>query len=141
MKTDTKITVRISKMELDAIDDFLVRHLEYKTRSDFIRYAVMKEIELMDKVQYTEETISINLNKKILSTFEDLVDLGLFKDIGEVVDYFLSRYIQTRRFEEELATLLQGYSGTDRLIDNYKMQQEDRISNRLKKGKGEMNDR
>ncbi|MEM4314182.1 MAG: hypothetical protein QXM39_02750, partial [Thermoplasmata archaeon] len=95
----------------------------------------------MDKVQYTEETISINLNKKILSTFEDLVDLGLFKDIGEVVDYFLSRYIQTRRFEEELATLLQGYSGTDRLIDNYKMQQEDRISNRLKKGKGEMNDR
>ncbi|MEM2200132.1 MAG: ribbon-helix-helix domain-containing protein, partial [Thermoplasmata archaeon] len=94
MKTDTKITVRISKMELDAIDDFLVRHLEYKTRSDFIRYAVMKEIELMDKVQYTEETISINLNKKILSTFEDLVDLGLFKDIGEVVDYFLSRYIQ-----------------------------------------------
>ncbi|MEM0077592.1 MAG: ribbon-helix-helix domain-containing protein [Thermoplasmata archaeon] len=141
MKTDTKITVRISKMELDAIDDFLVRHLEYKTRSDFIRYAVMKEIELMDKVQYPEETISINLNKKILSTFEDLVDLGLFKDIGEVVDYFLSRYIQTRRFEEELATLLQGYSGTDRLIDNYKMQQEDRISNRLKKGKGEMNDR
>ncbi|MBD6955486.1 MAG: ribbon-helix-helix domain-containing protein [Thermoplasmata archaeon] len=141
MKTDTKITVRISKMELDAIDDFLVRHPEYKTRSDFIRYAAMKELEVLDKMQYQEEAVSVMLNKKLLSTFGDLVELGLFKDIGEAVDYFLSRFVQSRRFEEELATLLQGYSGMDRLIDNYKAQQEDRLSGRLRKGKGEMHDR
>lgn len=141
MKTDTKITVRISKMELEAIDDFLVRHSEYKTRSDFIRYAAMKELEVLEKMQYQEEMVSVRLNKKLMNTFTELVDLGLFKDTGEVVDYFLSRFIQSRRFEEELATLLQGYSGTDRLLDNYRAQQEDRLTGRINKGKGEMHDR
>ncbi|MCI4434658.1 MAG: ribbon-helix-helix domain-containing protein [Thermoplasmata archaeon] len=141
MKTDTKITVRISKMELDAIDDFLVRHPEYKTRSDFIRFAAMKELEILDKMQYQEESVTVNLNKKLMNTFSDLVELGLFKDIGEVVDYFFSRFVQSRKFEEELALLLQGYSGTDRLIDNYRAQQEDRLSGRLRKGKGELHDK
>ncbi|MGC9176566.1 MAG: hypothetical protein ACP5F1_05765 [Thermoplasmata archaeon] len=142
MKTDTKISLRISQVELDNIDDFLVRHPEFKTRSDFIRYATMKQLEIMERgQQIDEEIVPIRINKKFRDIFSDLVDIHLFSNIDEAVNFFLERSVQTNKLNEELSTLMQGFISTDKLIDNYKSYLEDRATSRMKKEKGDMHDR
>ncbi|MGC8663055.1 MAG: hypothetical protein ACP5SF_00550 [Thermoplasmata archaeon] len=142
MKTDTKISLRISQVELDNIDDFLVRHQEFKTRSDFIRYATMKQLELMEKgQQLDEEIVPIKINKKFKLIFSDLVDINLFSSIDEAVNFFLERSVQTNKMNEELSTLMQGFVSLDKLVDNYKIYQEDRATSRIKKEKGDFRDR
>lgn len=142
MKTDTKISLRISQVELDNIDDFLVRHPEFKTRSDFIRYAAMKQLELMEKgQQMDEELVAIRLNKKIKAIFSDLVEQNLFVNLDETVNFFLERAVQSNKISEELSSLMHGYSSLDKLIDNYKNYQEDRATSRIKREKGDTYDR
>lgn len=142
MKTDTKISLRISQVELDNIDDFLVRHPEFKTRSDFIRYATMKQLELMEKgQQMDEELVAIRLNRKIKSIFSDLVEQNLFVNLDETVNFFLERAVQSNKINEELSALMHGYSSLDKLIDNYKNYQEDRATSRIKREKGDTYDR
>lgn len=142
MKTDTKISLRISQVELDNIDDFLVRHPEFKTRSDFIRYAAMKQLELMEKgQQMDEELVAIKLNKKIKAIFSDLVEQNLFVNLDETVNFFLERAVQSNKISEELSSLMHGYSSLDKLIDNYKNYQEDRATSRIKREKGDTYDR
>lgn len=142
MKTDTKISLRISQVELDNIDDFLVRHPEFKTRSDFIRYAAMKQLELMEKgQQMDEELVAIRLNRKIKAIFSDLVEQNLFVNLDETVNFFLERAVQSNKISEELSALMHGYSSLDKLIDNYKNYQEDRATSRIKREKGDTYDR
>jgi len=142
MKTDTKISLRISQVELDNIDDFLVRHPEFKTRSDFIRYAAMKQLELMEKgQQIDEELVAIRLNRKIKAIFSDLVEQNLFVNLDETVNFFLERAVQSNKISEELSALMHGYSSLDKLIDNYKNYQEDRATSRIKREKGDTYDR
>ncbi len=140
MKADTKVTLRISQVELDAIDDFLVRHPEYKTRSDFIRYAVMNTIQQMEKEQFGTETVHVRLNKMVLNILSDMVDLGLFLDLDNAVNYFLNRSIQSSRFNEEISTMVQGYSNATKLLDNFREEMLGRGKNEIKK-KGDIHDR
>ncbi len=140
MKADTKVTLRISQVELDAIDDFLVRHPEYKTRSDFIRYAVMNTIQQMEKEQFGTEVVQVRLSKMVLNILSDMVDLGLFLDIDNAVNYFLNRSVQSSRLNEEISTMLHGYSNSTKLIDNFREEMLGRGKNEIKK-KGDMHDR
>jgi|GEM_PF-1875587 len=142
MKTDTKISLRISQVELDNIDDFLVRHPEFKTRSDFIRYATMKQLEMMEKgQQLDEDLITIKLNKRIKNIFSDLVEENLFINLDEAINFFLEKAVQTNKISEELSTMMQGYASIDKLIDNYKNYQKDRATSRIKREKGDTYDR
>jgi len=140
MKADTKVTLRISQVELDAIDDFLVRHPEYKTRSDFIRYAVMNTIQQMEKAQFGTEIVHVRLNKMVLNILSDMVDLGLFLDLDNAVNYFLNRSVQSSRLNEEISTMVQGYSNATKLLDNFREEMLGRGKNELKK-KGDIHDR
>jgi len=140
MKADTKVTLRISQVELDAIDDFLVRHPEYKTRSDFIRYAVMNTIQQMEKEQFGTEVVHVRLNKMVLNILSDMVDLGLFLDLDNAVNYFLNRSVQSSRLNEEISTMVQGYSSATKLLDNFREEMLGRGKNEIKK-KGDIHDR
>ena len=140
MKADTKVTLRISQVELDAIDDFLVRHPEYKTRSDFIRYAVMNTIQQMEKEQFGTEIVHVRLNKMVLNILSDMVDLGLFLDLDNAVNYFLNRSVQSSRLNEEISTMVQGYSNATKLLDNFREEMLGRGKNEIKK-KGDIHDR
>jgi len=140
MKADTKVTLRISQVELDAIDDFLVRHPEYKTRSDFIRYAVMNTIQQMEKEQFGIEIVHVRLNKMVLNILSDMVDLGLFLDLDNAVNYFLNRSVQSSKLNEEISTMVQGYSNATKLLDNFREEMLGRGKNEIKK-KGDIHDR
>ncbi len=140
MKADTKVTLRISQVELDAIDDFLVRHPEYKTRSDFIRYAVMNTIQQLEKAQFGSEIVQVRLSKMVLNILSDMVDLGLFLDLDNAVNYFLNRSVQSNRLNEEISTMVQGYSNSTKLLDNFREEISGRGKNEIRK-KGDLHDR
>lgn len=141
MKTDTKISLRISQVELDNIDDFLARHPEFKTRSDLIRYATMKHLEQLEKgQQIDEEIVNLKLNKRIKAIFSDLVEQHIFVDMDEAINFFLERAIQTNKISEELSSLMQGYASLNKLIDNFKNYEGDRATSKMKKN-GDVYDR
>ncbi len=140
MKADTKITLRISQVELDAIDDFLVRHPEYKTRSDFIRYAVMNTIQQLEKAQFGEEVVHVRLSKMVLNVLSDMVELGMFLDLDNAVNYFLNRSVQSNRLNEEVSSMVQGYSNSTKLLDNFREEMLGRDKKEIRK-RGDLHDR
>ena len=60
MKSDSRISVRISTTELEDIDDFIARHPEFRNRSEFLRIAALKYKEVVDR----ENNVSVKKYSK-----------------------------------------------------------------------------
>ncbi len=102
----TRVTIRLSDVELDEIDDFLARHPEYRNRSEFVRNAVMSFIKLSDRGMFKDSGVKLEIEDRILSILEDYVDYKYFRDMGDLITYVLRILVSNG----ELARILKSYT-------------------------------
>ncbi len=102
----TRLTIRLSDVELDEIDDFLARHPEYRNRSEFIRNALMSYIKMADRGLLKDSGLKVEMEDRILSVLEDYVDYKYFKDMGDLITYVLRILVSNG----ELARILKSYT-------------------------------
>lgn len=123
MKTDSKITIRINSLELDEIDDFLARSVEYKNRSDLIRAATMNFLKMQTKERPIElnETI-VSLNPRTMNILENLVDLKFFRSVDESLNYILMKATTERYIPKILHELLSSHGEIYREFDQFKLE-------------------
>ncbi len=82
MKEKTeKLTLRISKEELEEIDTFLASNLNYTNRSEFIRMAVLEYISNLRIGIITKNSNNIHVNPVIEKTLIKAVNSGYFKNL------------------------------------------------------------
>ncbi len=102
----TRLTIRLSDVEIDEIDDFLARHPEYRNRSEFIRTALMSYIKMADRGLLNEKGMKVEMEDRILQVLEDYVDYKYFKDMGDLITYVLRILVSNG----ELANILKSYT-------------------------------
>ncbi len=103
----TRVTIRLSDVELDEIDDFLARHPEYRSRSELIRNALMTYIKMSDRGMFSESGMKLEIEDRILTVLEDYVDYKYFRDMGDLITYVLRVLVSNG----ELARILKAYTG------------------------------
>ena len=106
LMTGTRLTIRMSDVDLDEIDDFLARHPEYSSRSEFIRKAVMEYIKMADRGLLKESGLKVEMEDRILTVLEDYVNFKYFRDMSDLLTYVL-RILVTNG---ELARILKSYT-------------------------------
>ncbi len=89
---DTKITLRISEVELDEIDDFVARHPEYHNRSQLIRHGVMEFMKMVERGEFrqSKKGFCVEMDGMLIRTLEDYVDYGYFDSIDQLIKYVLT---------------------------------------------------
>ena len=102
----TRVTIRLSDVELDEMDDFLARHPEFRNRSDFIRTALMEYMRMSDRGMLKEGGLKVEMEDRILRVLEDYVDFKYFRDMGDLITYVLRVLVSNG----ELARILKSYT-------------------------------
>ncbi len=102
----TRLTIRLSDVELDEIDDFIARHPEYRSRSEFIRRAVMEYMKMSDRGLLRESGLKVEMEDRILDILEDYVDYKYFRDLSDLITYVLRILVSNG----ELARILKAYT-------------------------------
>ena len=117
MNNNARITLRMDAEELDEIDDFLLRTLQFGSRSEFIRHAVMTYIEKSNKGLLSEDGIKIELDNRFMNITEDLIKSGLFKNIDDAINYILRENISKGYLPKIIDSLMDGYISLLKNID------------------------
>ncbi len=102
----TRLTIRLSDVEIDEIDDFLARHPEYRNRSEFIRNALMSYIKMADRGLLKEKGMKVEVEDRVLDVLEEYVDYKYFRDMGDLITYVLRILVSNG----ELARILKSYT-------------------------------
>ncbi len=101
-----RITLRMSDVEVDEIDDFLARHPEYDSRSQFIRQAIMEYIRLEERGLLKNSGMRVEVEDRVMDMLEEYVEYRYFRDVGDVVSYVLRILVSNG----ELAKILKSYT-------------------------------
>ncbi len=144
MKSDSRISVRISTTELEDIDDFISRHPEFRNRSEYIRIAALKYKEIIDNEnkipikKYTKNDESLsqdndentNKNEKyeqikipkndLYKNLDDLVALGIFSDIENAYQSLLNYIFDKKIFNEFVSDRIEMFKENIHNIDTLK---------------------
>ncbi len=115
----TRLTIRLSDVELDEIDDFMARHPEYRSRSEFIRTALMEYIKMADRGLLKDKGMKVEVEDRILDVLEEYVDYKYFRDMGDLITYVLRILVSNG----ELANILKSYT---RGISSLRLQEEEK---------------
>ena len=102
----TRLTIRLSDVELDEIDDFIARHPEYRNRSEFIRRALMEYIKMADRGLLKDRGMKVEIEDRILDILEEYVDYKYFRDMSDLITYVLRVLVSNG----ELARILKSYT-------------------------------
>ncbi len=105
---DTRITLRITDVELDEIDDFLARHPEYHNRSQLIRQAVMeyiRDVERGEKGPGRTRGVRVEMQDRLLTVLEEYVEFRYFRSMDELLSFVL----KTIAMDGTLGRILRGY--------------------------------
>ncbi|MGC8610035.1 MAG: ribbon-helix-helix domain-containing protein [Thermoplasmata archaeon] len=166
MKSDSRISVRISTTELEDIDDFISRHPEFRNRSEYIRIAALKYKEIIDNenkipikkynkngeslsqdnVEDTiedENYVNIKIPKDILYTqLSELVEVGIFSDIENAYQSLLHYITDKKIFNEFISERINMVTENIRNIDTLKeyLKSRGNIKNRTFVKRGEIDD-
>lgn len=91
MDQGEKITLRISRENLDEIDEFLTRNPRYGSRSEFLRNVAIDFIA-KTRVQMIQdgETVCIKLPASIDTWISTAVNKGIFNNINEAVGIIIN---------------------------------------------------
>jgi len=106
----TRLTIRLSDVELDEIDDFIARHPDYRNRSEFIRRALMDYIKMADRGLLKESGMKVEMEDRILDILEDYVDYKYFKDMSDLITYVLRVLVSNGQLARILKSYTQGLS-------------------------------
>ncbi len=102
---DTRISLRITDVELDEMDDFLARHPEYQNRSQLLRTAVMEFMKMVDRGEYKNTGVRVEMQDRLLMILEDYVDYRYFSSVEEIINYVMKTIVR----EGILEKILKGY--------------------------------
>ncbi len=102
---DTRISLRVTDMELEEIDDFLARHPEFQNRSQLIRTALMEYMKLVERGMYRDTGIKIEMKDRLTTMLEEYVDYRYFHSLEELVNFVWKTIVR----EGVLADILKGY--------------------------------
>ncbi|GEM_PF-3106500 len=105
---DNRITLRMSDVELDEIDDFLARHPEYNNRSQLIRHAVMDYIKRVERGEYRQKGVRVEMEDRLLTILEEYVEFRYFKSLDDLLSFVL----RTIAMDGTLSRILRGYVGS-----------------------------
>lgn len=91
MDQGEKITLRISRDNLDEIDEFLGRNPRYGSRSEFLRNLAIDFIA-KTRVQMiqSDETVCVKLPSSIDGWINQAVNMGIFNSTSEAVGIILN---------------------------------------------------
>lgn len=91
MDQGEKITLRISRENLDEIDEFLDRNPRYGSRSEFLRNLAIDFIS-KTRVQMVQssETVCVKLPSSIDDWINQAVNMGIFNSSSEAVGIILN---------------------------------------------------
>ena len=104
--SSARVTLRMSDVEIDEIDDFLARHPEYDSRSQFIRQAIMEYIKLVERGALRNSGMRVEVEDRIMNMLEEYVEYRYFRDIGDLISYVLRTIVSNG----ELAKILKSYT-------------------------------
>ena len=131
-----RITLRMAAHEVEEIDDFLARHPEYPSRSELIRYFVMEGIQRENRGIPTDNGIRVVFNAGTMNVLEDFVDLGMFRDMEDAVNFLFRRSIEEKFVMKVLRELLESYRELNSAIDGYSEYMNSRNGVKIRKSDG-----
>ena len=124
---ETRITLRVSDVEMEEINDFLARHPEFQNRSQLIRQAVMEYIKYADrggfKQREKETEIYIQRESTVVRYLSEMVKAGYFTTVDEAVMYILWSVIN----DGTIVSILQRYANTIESLENILEQRKRRM--------------
>lgn len=91
-----RITIRLEKAEIEAVEDFVQSRKEFSNRSKLFRAAVKEYIENQLKVE-PEEIVKLKLPRRILRTIDTLVNDGYFASREEAICSFVREYLTAEK--------------------------------------------
>ena len=114
-----RITLRMEAQELDEIDDFLSRSLQFSSRSEFIRYAIITYIDRSNKGLLSEDGIKVQLDNRFMNVADDLIKSGLFKDMDDMINHILRKNVSEGHLAKMIESMMSGYIKLVKDIDLY----------------------
>ncbi len=117
---DTRISLRITDVELDEMDDFLARHPEYQNRSQLIRTAVMEYMKMVDRGVLKNQGVRVDIRDRLLMVLEDYVEYRYFSSVEEIINYVMKTIVR----EGILENILKGYVSS---LNGLRLSEEERV--------------
>ncbi len=117
---DTRISLRITDVELDEMDDFLARHPEYQNRSQLIRTAVMEYMKMVDRGALKNQGVRVDIRDRLLMVLEDYVEYRYFSSVEEIINYVMKTIVR----EGILENILKGYVSS---LNGLRLSEEERV--------------
>ena len=116
----SRVTLRVSDVEIDEIDEFIARHPEYDTRSQFIRQAVMEYIKLVERGMLKNTGMRVDVEDRITYILEDYVEYGYFRDVGDVISFLLRALVLNGEVQKVLKNYVHG-------LNSLRLNEEEKI--------------
>ena len=116
---ETKLTLRISKEELDDMDEFLSLNERFPSRSEFIRHSVQEYIARSRVIVESTRKQSLELSDNLDRLIETAVQNGLFKSKIDAVVEILERAFLDGEVDIILKTKMENYSKLMEQIRNF----------------------
>ena len=98
---DGRITLRLEKDNLEAIDEFLASHPDFRNRSQLCRDAVQSFIE--NRTQ-GGNAVSVQVPKRVLEAIDHLVSDGYYNDREDAIVQALREHFTAEKLKEFQAT-------------------------------------
>ncbi|GEM_PF-5681136 len=127
MERTEKITIRISREDLDSIDEFLERNHRYGSRSEFFRKLASDFVSNSNRhLVHLSDTVCIKIPRSINNLLSAAVEKGIFNSVSESISIILNDLDSNRellalikkRFEieKEKREILREFSEGNELI-------------------------
>lgn len=116
---ETKLTLRISKEELDDMDEFLSLNERFPSRSEFIRHSVQEYIAKSRVIVENTRRQSLELSDNLDRLIESAVQNGLFKSKMDAVVEILERAFLDGVVDSIMKTKMDSYSKLMEQMKNF----------------------
>lgn len=116
---ETKLTLRISKEELDDMDEFLSLNERFPSRSEFIRHSVQEYIAKSRVIVENTRKQSLELSDNLDRLIESAVQNGLFKSKMDAVVEILERAFLDGVVDSIMKTKMDSYSKLMEQMKNF----------------------
>ncbi len=122
---DGRITLRLEKDNLDAIDEFLETHHDYRNRSQLCRDAVQAFIENRNQ---GGNTVALQVPTRILEAIDHLVSDGYYNDREDAIVEALREHFTAEKLKESQATNLELRKAKGEVIELAKADGKDTVT-------------
>ncbi len=120
MDQDEKITIRISKEALAEIDEFLENRQDLGTRSEFIRSACLRYIQLSRMGQDSKNgRVCVKLRGLTEKWLEKSVSMGLYSDLEDAVASIITEFESDGSFARVIERKLEKFREAEHVFDKY----------------------